>query len=143
MTETVTRLPSRDDLTRLYSRAEVRASLGWSDEKLRRRLAKVPQVQPSGNRRGQQFTGADIWALYRGGIGCQGSQGKAGSRSTRPGNIAAGTAGTSAAGTSMAGRSRAGSRRPSLLTELLSALPTDFLTTPTVVPLIPRPTPRR
>src|SRR4051812_48665000 len=92
------RLPSHAELTNLYSRAEVRACLGWSDDKLRRRLGKLAaEVQPSGSGRGQQFTGAQIWQIYRGGVSeCPEDQGPAGLRHTRRGRSAAATAGTSA-----------------------------------------------
>ena len=43
------RLPTHSELTNLYSRAEVRACLGWSDDKLRRRLAKLSEIRPSGS----------------------------------------------------------------------------------------------
>ena len=130
------RLPTHHELTNLYSRAEVRACLGWSDEKLRRRLLKLRDVRPSGNGRGQQFTGAQIWAIYNGGIACEPTA-AAGSKSTRPGRSEGAPAGTSAGKTCTAGRSKAGSRRKSLLRELLDGLPDGYLETQTVVPLHP------
>lgn len=127
------RLPTHAELTNLYSRADVRACLGWSDEKLRRRLAKLPAVQPSGSGRGQQFTGADIWAIYKGGIACQ----PAGSKSTRRARSVAGLAGTSAAAICTADRSRAACRPRSRLQELLSDSDSEPSSGPTVVLLHP------
>ena len=129
-------LPTGHDLARLYSRAEVRACLAWSDEKLRRRLLKLPTVRPSGSGRGQQFTGTDIVALYRGGMACGGNApASAGSRFTAPENSAGAMAGTSAAATCMGGGSKAASRPPSRLRMLLSDLETNPSDDPIVIPL--------
>jgi len=135
----IARLPTPNELCNLYSRAEVRASLGWSDEKLRRRLLRMPEIRPSGSGRGQQFTGADILALFQGGIEWRPD----GSKRTPPANIAGVPAGMSEVRTSTAARSRAASRPRSLLRELLDELPSDFYATPTVVPLTPPRSPRR
>lgn len=124
-------LPAGAELTALYSRGEVRARLGWGDDKLRRRLSVCRHVVPSGSGRGQQFTGADIVALYLGGTGCQ----QAGSKSTHRGRSGAARAGTSEARTPMAGRSKEGSRQPSRLRELLNDLDNEPSRGPTVVPL--------
>ncbi|HJQ57603.1 MAG TPA: hypothetical protein VJ890_11880 [Vineibacter sp.] len=124
-------LPSTAELTRLYSRAGVRAALAWGDDKLRRVLAATPAVRPAGSGRGQQFTGADIWALYRAEVD------RCGSRSTRRARAKATRTGSPAARTSTAGDSNGLSARQRTKRLLDEALRHAYAPS-TVIPLIPR-----
>jgi len=132
MTAVCPHLPTGDELANLYSRSQVRALLGWSDDKLRRRLGKLPAAaQPSGSGRGQQFTGAQVRLIYEGGFDCRPD----GSKRSPRANGAAATAGTSAGKTCTVAQFKGGSRQRSRLQQLLSEPPEKPSSDRTVIPL--------
>src|SRR3990167_11555805 len=120
-------LPTGAELSRLYTRTEARAVLGWSNDTLRRRLATCQEVTPSGCGRGMQFTGAQVMALFFGGTSC-------GLKSTLPAHDAAGTTGWSVAAISSVDHLRAKSHPRSRTRRLQLAMENTFSNSPTATP---------